>query len=546
MQRSIDERPRIVVVGGVNIDYSGIPEDRTGRHHTANSEPYLGGRAVNYAYQLTRLGVKVCLYGAIGSDANGSKIRLGLNRLLFDGTGERSVDVKLDVCSEEMTGITFVAPKPSLEYFHIPGANRKNELDVLIHMAGHEFGNSDCCIADLEVSESALNAAFGHFRDVENSRPINVLDATYPAQQPTASLLAKTDILIVRLEDAPHVFSDSVLSDLASSMRDHDGVSTFPEFAFAVLKRGPKCVVLSMGASGCLWAVFKDTNYSTDGLVVGRSPGISGNTPYPNSAHAAFAATLAHGVAAARMSARSESRTEFIGSLNWGQICHRATAAYVLAAQHPGASESMPSAREIKSLCDRTPTATRTIMSFDIIDSTVRQSTSTTQEWMEFKRWLSSLVESELHSHSPKAIDWTGDGYWIVFDGAQRAVLAALDLAAKMERSRFNGDEVFFRIGISTGEVVIGDDVAAQGLPVSLAKRAEAAADTNQVVATDCTRQVLNVNDKIVFKNKQEVKPSNKHPNEPSFYIWTVGRADPDTPVNAVATMDADASSVKL
>jgi sugar/nucleoside kinase (ribokinase family) len=502
------EKPLVMAIGSVNIDYR-EDSNRIVGTHTLTDEQYFGGKAVNHAFQLSRLGAATQVYGCIGDDINGETLIGALNKL-------PNCTPHLQKKPGQMTGITVVSLLPRLRYFHISGANSCNITETCILPASSQWQKAECCIADLETNLVNVKMAFALGRD--DLAVINILDASFPAKSVTEDILRNTDVIVVRRYDARFLVQDDTeYVDLATRIAEGD-FNEFHDFAVSLLNKGPQCVILGLEDEGCLWALAKTPERALDGATIGKVPGIRGALSYPNSAHAAFAGCLAYQIARERIKERQEVRRAFLRRQNWGEHCRLATAAYVKAASKKGASEAMPSAEEIAAIKDAMQTGTRSIMSIDVQGSTARHGEANTLAWRRFRDELTDAVEGGLRAYQPKVVQWVGDGFWVVFDGAQNAVSAALRVSDKLSSAH---PDLGCRIGINTGDVVIGVDNSAQGLPASLAKRTESNGRTGEVTITEWTKSLLNKND-FVFEERPTVVADKDHPGEPSFKIFAV------------------------
>jgi class 3 adenylate cyclase len=93
-------------------------------------------------------------------------------------------------------------------------------------------------------------------------------------------------------------------------------------------------------------------------------------------------------------------------------------------------------------------------------------------------------VRDQLDRYRGRQVKTTGDGFLAIFDGAARAVRAAVGIQKRTEEL---GLEI--RIGIHTGEVAIGgDDV--EGAAVHEGARIAADAADGEILVSSTTRQL--------------------------------------------------------
>jgi class 3 adenylate cyclase len=517
--------PLVTIVGSINMDYMEVPDFQVGNHMMSSPElSELGGRAVNHAFLLSRAGVNTCIYGSTGRDENGNKLHQELTKL-------ENCELHINTVPLKITGITFYVTEPKLQYFHIAGAN---EVDITRELKNNsdDLVKADCCIADLETRLENVQTAFTLSGAL--GRTVNVLEASFPARGVTHNLLSDTHVVILRRAEAERLLeNDREYRDYARRFGSPGmgWIDDFYEFAECIIDKGPRCVIVNLvearqkpGDSkvleGCLWAVRNESGNGPR-ITIGRVPGIATNLPYPNSAHAAFAGTIAYEIAKQRHANVDERRNKFLEKQDWGTFCRRGLAAYVKAASKRGASDSMPTLDEIDSVYNAMQTGTRTIVSIDVVGSTTLQAQSNTKKWRSFKEELTDLVEGELYPYRPTAVQWAGDGFWVVFDGAYNAVNAALSVLEVLKNRKICGLPIECRIGINTGDVVVGADNGAIGLPASLAKRTEAAGAKNEVTITELTKSLLNQED-FHFDPIRDVPPTEEHKGEPTLHICSV------------------------
>ena len=125
-----------------------------------------------------------------------------------------------------------------------------------------------------------------------------------------------------------------------------------------------------------------------------------------------------------------------------------------------------------------------TLLFTDIVGSTEMAGKLGDSAWRELLGRHFRDVRNVLDRHRGREVTTTGDGFLAVFDGAARAVRAAM---AIRDGARALGIEV--RTGIHTGEVeVVGDDV--RGIAVHEAARIAAAASSGEIFLSATTCQL--------------------------------------------------------
>jgi ribokinase len=162
--RSVDrERPRLTVVGSVNLDLVARCErlPRVGETLTdATFARYPGGKGANQAVAAARLGARVRFVGAVGPDAFAEEALAGM----------REAGVELELGRGEATGIAVILVDEQGENVIVvaPGANAE--------VGRVEAGGN--VLAQLEVSdETILSAAQSAGRFFLNAAPARAIPA---------------------------------------------------------------------------------------------------------------------------------------------------------------------------------------------------------------------------------------------------------------------------------------------------------------------------------------------------------------------------------
>jgi class 3 adenylate cyclase len=138
-----------------------------------------------------------------------------------------------------------------------------------------------------------------------------------------------------------------------------------------------------------------------------------------------------------------------------------------------------------------------TLLFTDIVGSTDLASRLGDAAWRELLGRHNQDVRDQLDRFRGREITTTGDGFLAVFDGAARAVRAALGI-----RDRARSLDIEVRAGIPTGEVeIVGDDV--RGVAVHEAARVAAAAGAGEVLVSQTTHQ-LALGGVLEFEDRDE------------------------------------------
>lgn len=121
----------------------------------------------------------------------------------------------------------------------------------------------------------------------------------------------------------------------------------------------------------------------------------------------------------------------------------------------------------------------------DIVDSTVRARELSDGPWRDLLDRHNAVIRRVIDRFGGREVSTTGDGFLVLFDSAERAVLAA---TAMTDAVTDLGLEI--RAGVHTGEVELtGTDV--RGLAVHVAARVVSLARPSEVLVSWTTRDLL-------------------------------------------------------
>jgi class 3 adenylate cyclase len=123
-----------------------------------------------------------------------------------------------------------------------------------------------------------------------------------------------------------------------------------------------------------------------------------------------------------------------------------------------------------------------TLLFTDIVGSTEQAAALGDRAWREVLARHYRVVRDVLDRHRGREINTAGDGFLASFDGAGRAIEAALAI-----RARTIADGLAVRIGVHSGEVELaGADV--RGLTVHEAARIAGVAGSDEILVSEATR----------------------------------------------------------
>ncbi|HSM18545.1 MAG TPA: adenylate/guanylate cyclase domain-containing protein [Gemmatimonadales bacterium] len=155
-----------------------------------------------------------------------------------------------------------------------------------------------------------------------------------------------------------------------------------------------------------------------------------------------------------------------------------------------------------------------TLLFTDIVDSTALAERHGDVAWSVALEEHLAISRRVLDRYRGREVVTTGDGMLATFDGAERAVLAALALSPALAEL---GIEV--RTGVHTGEIeVVPDNV--RGVAVHVAARVMALAGPGEVIVSDVTR-VLIENGGIRFEDRGEVALKGISGTQRVYRAWT-------------------------
>ncbi|MBD3240524.1 MAG: hypothetical protein GF331_08050 [Chitinivibrionales bacterium] len=224
----------IAVVDALCGPIAQYPEPRVRTQVTAE---YLslqpGGGAVNTAATLAHLGIASAAFTKVGSDANG--------RFLVDTLAGYGVDTTgIRQSQHESTPYTFVGIHPDGDrtFIHTPGANlticaQDLDTDRLYDCTCLMY--QDCHV--LPSLDGAPGAAM--LREARRRGIVTLLDECWgmgPNREVFETMVAEADFALPSLDDMAAIYPDRAPESIAEAIRS----------------LGPKCVVLKMGADGCL------------------------------------------------------------------------------------------------------------------------------------------------------------------------------------------------------------------------------------------------------------------------------------------------------
>jgi ribokinase len=261
-----------------------------------------GGKGANQAVAAARLGSRTVLLARVGDDAYG--------RLLLDSQRKAGVDTVGVLVGGAPTGVALITVDPSGDNSIVvsPGANGR--------LAPADVRAAACLFQAARVVSTQLEIPLESVEEVVRSLTPDsrfVLNPSPPRPLP-AHVLAACDPLIVNEHEAK-----VVLGDACVSQRPED-------WARLLLAKGPRSVVVTLGAEGALVA-------DADGVA--RVPSVKVDAVDTTGAGDAFTAALAFRLGAGASLADAAAYAARVGAA---------------AVTKEGAQESFPTAEEVAAL----------------------------------------------------------------------------------------------------------------------------------------------------------------------------------------------------
>lgn len=218
----------LLVIGSINIDtYLNVPHlPMTGKSTiSTSSSVYPGGKAVNQAVGVAKLGGHAAVIGVVGSDVDSDLIYEALKEQNIDASGVRR-------CTDAATGRAFVFVQNDGDSLIsiLSGANSNLTPDD-IHRNSRYFENSHFCLVQTEIPMDTVMAACRLAHTHKNSTILKPSTCTHLDKE----LLPYINILVPNMDELNILCPEGTLSEKADYFISH-GVET---------------VIVTLGADGC-------------------------------------------------------------------------------------------------------------------------------------------------------------------------------------------------------------------------------------------------------------------------------------------------------
>ncbi|MEU7239504.1 ribokinase [Streptomyces sparsogenes] len=230
----------LLVVGSANADLVIGVDRRPAAGETvlgSDLAVHPGGKGANQAVAAARLGARTALLARVGDDAHG--------RLLLESQRAAGVDTAGVLVGGAPTGVALITVDPSGDNSIVvsPGANARLRPDD-VRAAADLLASARVVSVQLEIPLETVAAVAEAVRTAGGATgPRLVLNPSPPAPLP-AEVLAACDPLVLNEHEARFLLGE-----------DPAGREEAPEaWAAALLARGPRSVVVTLGAGGALVA----------------------------------------------------------------------------------------------------------------------------------------------------------------------------------------------------------------------------------------------------------------------------------------------------
>jgi ribokinase len=297
--------PTIAVIGSSNTDLVVPVRELPQPGETVLGGDLLtaaGGKGANQAVAAARLGAEVYFVGCVGGDRFGEDARAGLAR-----EGLRLDHLRTVPDAPSGVALITVAASGQNSIVVAPGANARLTLED-VELAAPALRAAQVVVAQLEVPIQAVTRGLAIAREARVTTLLN----PSPARPLDDALLSLVDILICNETEAEALTGMDAASTEAAARA-----------AGALLRRGPRMVVLTRGEQGCVVA---------EGSAVTHLPAFAVQAVDTTAAGDAFVGALACRLA---------------GGATGPEAARYASAAAALSVQRAGAQPSLPTAAEV-------------------------------------------------------------------------------------------------------------------------------------------------------------------------------------------------------
>lgn len=234
---------KIIVIGSMNVDLvihspkmPNLGETLTGSNFQINA----GGKGLNQAVAIAKLGGDVSFLGAVGNDANG--------QLLLNELKNSNVDFKGFKTEESTTGIAMITVVDGNNFIILDaGANYKLTPEIISNYRDL-IGKSDYCVMQLEIPvETVLKVC-----EIAKKYGTRIILNPAPFKELPNEIFSQIDYIIPNEHEA-HDLTGIYPSDEESTQK-------------AILKlkeKGVKNVIITLGERGCAYNMGDSVYFKT-------------------------------------------------------------------------------------------------------------------------------------------------------------------------------------------------------------------------------------------------------------------------------------------
>jgi class 3 adenylate cyclase len=151
---------------------------------------------------------------------------------------------------------------------------------------------------------------------------------------------------------------------------------------------------------------------------------------------------------------------------------------------------------------------TLTICFSDIESSTTMAVALGDRAWFDLLRDHFALVSAHVEAHRGRIVKHQGDGFMMCFRSARAALMSSMGIQRDLARRAGIEPEraILVRMGLHTGEVLMGDDGDLFGKHVVVAARIAGLAEGGEILVSSLVRQIAEARGDLRFVAPREVQ----------------------------------------
>jgi len=151
---------------------------------------------------------------------------------------------------------------------------------------------------------------------------------------------------------------------------------------------------------------------------------------------------------------------------------------------------------------------TLTIAFSDIESSTQMAVALGDRVWFRLLQDHYTLVSTHVDAHGGRIVKHQGDGFMMCFRSARGALLSCMGIQRDLARHAESdpGHAIRIRMGLHTGEVLVGDDGDLFGKHVVVAARIAGLAEGNEILASSLVRRIAEARGDLPFGPPRDVE----------------------------------------